>query len=165
MLDFAATFEDDGVARLDGERGDLGDGVGARLEDHGEDAERHGDLFERKYTRESFAATHPAGGVGQLANGAHAFDHGAKFFGREQQALKEGLRELAGVDEGLGGGDVGGVSGEDSGGVGFECGGDGFEGIVFGCGGQGGEGAAGGLGGASGVEDGSFGDGGGKERL
>ena len=71
VLDFAATLEDDGVAGLDGECADLGDGVGARLEDDGEYAERHGDFFEREAVGEEGAVEDAAGGIGQLAHGAH----------------------------------------------------------------------------------------------
>ena len=95
VLDFAAALQDHGVAGLDRKRADLGDGIGACLEDDGEYAEWHADFFERQAVGEKRALEDAAGGVWQLLYGAHAFDHDAKFLCGKQQALKEGLRKFA----------------------------------------------------------------------
>lgn len=152
---FAAALEDNCVTGLDGERGDLGDGVGAGFEDDSEDAERDGDFFEGEIVGQEGAGQNASGGIGELAHGADAIDHDAKFVRGEQQALEQGVRELAGTDERLGSGDVGGVGAKDGGGIGIERGGDGLQRFVLGCGGQSGKHAAGGFGALRDLDDGS----------
>ena len=64
-LDFAAGLQDHGVGGLDGQRTDLRDGVGPRLEDHGEQAERAAYFFEFEAGVELGAVEHAADRIGQ----------------------------------------------------------------------------------------------------
>ncbi len=71
----AAALEQRGVARLDGQRADLQQRVGPRLEDHPQHAQGAGHLGELQAVVQQPAQAHPAQGVGQGGHGLQAAGH------------------------------------------------------------------------------------------
>lgn len=97
-LDLPAGLEEDGVAGLEGERSDLGDGVGAGLEDDGEDAEGDGDLFEVEAAVELDGVELAAEGIGEGGDGADLGDHFGELVRGEEEAGVVGFGEFANFD-------------------------------------------------------------------
>ena len=133
-----------GVAALEAERGDLHEGVGARLEDDADDAERARGALEDEVRRELGAELDAADGVGEGGEGGEAVEKAGELPFVEGEAGGEGRVEpLRG-----GGGEVLAVRGEDLPCVVAEAGRHGGEGGVADLGGGPGERPGGGARGA-----------------
>ncbi len=123
----AAPLQDHGVPRLDRERRDLRHGIGTRLEDDRQDAERAGDLLQDEAVVEERPGEDAPGRILEPRDGADAVDHPGELLRVEPEPREERLRHLAARDERLGVGDVGRVRRQDRVRVRFEAGGDRLE--------------------------------------
>ncbi len=142
-LDLFAGLEEDGVAGLECEGGDLSDGVGAGLEDDGEDAEGDGDFFKVEAAVELDGVEAAAEWIGEGRYGAKLGYHLGELVRGKGEAGLVGGGELARGDEGVGGREIFGVRGEDGDSRRFEGLGNSFEGRVAVFGGERGEGVGG----------------------
>ena len=103
-----AAAEDAGVAALDGEGGSIAGDVGAALVDDGDDAHRHGGLFDEEAVGPLDAAQHPAHRVGQGGDVPDTLGHRRDALGRQSEAIQHDVADLP-----LGSSHIFGVGGED----------------------------------------------------
>ena len=99
----APALEDRRVARLERQRADLRDRVGARLEDDEENAQRTGHLLQNEAVVEERAREDAAGGVGQLGHGTNPGGHSVDLRFVELQAFEGRRRERDFFEGGAGG--------------------------------------------------------------
>ena len=94
----AAAAQHTGTARLDGQGGGIAGDVGAALVDDGNDAHRHGGLFNHKAVGAHDPAQHRAHRVGQGGNLADALGHIGQAAGGQGQTVQHHIADApAGV--------------------------------------------------------------------
>ena len=103
-----AAAEDAGVAALDGECGGVAGDVGTALIDDGDDAHRHGGLFDEEAVGPLDAAQHPAHRVGQGGDVPDTLGHRRDALGRQSEAIQHDVADLP-----LGSSHILSVGGED----------------------------------------------------
>ena len=91
---FLAAAQDDGVARLQSQRGGVNEDVGTTLEDDGENAERHGDFLDRHAVLACDRLADDTDGIGQIDNLANPRDHRVHPRFVERQTVDERGREV-----------------------------------------------------------------------
>ena len=113
-------LEDAGVSGLQAERGNLGEGVGARLEDGRDHPDGTGDPAEAEALVEEHVVAHPAERIGKGGHRPDPFRHLAHLALVQDQAVEERAGHLSALDPLLPFAGVFGIRGENLTGAGLE---------------------------------------------